>query len=253
MYTDPHFPTYEEMEALAGLFVPATLFLFSTSLFFLILWFRQRRKSKRFEKELHKAKERYKELELESLKFQMHPHTFRNTLTSIKHFADKTNRSLDTLTDVLDYILYDSSSGYVSLKQESEFLKRFIEFHKVQSDGRRIDLTIDHGSDLVLAEKKCVAPLITAYFLENAIKHGDLAKTPVKVDLTLVDQTLNYHVTNAIAVKSGTQAKGGIGQQNMRKRLEMIYFDNYDLSFSEKKGIYSAYLRINLSKIATHD
>lgn len=241
------------MEAVAGLLLLGLAFFVLVALVFLILWLRQRSKRKQAEKDLAKAKDRYHELELETLKFQMHPHTFRNTLTSIKHFADKTNRSLDTLTDVLDYILYDSSSGYVSLKQESEFLERFIEFHKVQSDGREIKLTIDLGTDPLLAEKKCVAPLITAYFLENAIKHGDLVKAPVQVDLTLIDQTLNYHVTNAIAVKSSSSDKKGIGQQNMRKRLEMIYFDNYELSFSEKKGVYSAYLKINLSEVSAHD
>ncbi|MBP9151291.1 MAG: sensor histidine kinase [Flavobacteriales bacterium] len=241
--------SYEELEATSDFFFQGSITLLILAIVFLVLYLLQRRKTSVAERELTKALARYRELELETLKFQMHPHTFRNTLTSIKHFADKTNRSLDILTDVLDYILYDSASGYVSLKQESKFLKRFIEFHQVQSDNRVIHLKTDLGSSPFLAEKKCIAPLITAYFLENAIKHGDLTKSPVQVDLTIIDNTLNYHVTNAIAPASKLQNRGGIGQQNMRKRLDMIYGDNFQLSFKEAKGMYSAYLRIDLSKI----
>lgn len=250
MYEDPNYISYEDLEVFAGLFFLLAGFFALVALILLFLWIRQRSKRKRAEKDLEKAKERYRDLELETLKFQMHPHTFRNTLSSIKHFADKTNRSLDVLTDVLDYILYDSSSGYVSLKQESEFLKRFIDFHKVQSDdGRIINLNIDLGTDPFLAEKKCIAPLITAYFLENAVKHGNVQSTPINVDLTLVDRSLNYHVTNAVKASSPVAGqKKGVGQENMRKRLEMIYEDKYELSFTEKKGIYSAYLKINLTE-----
>lgn len=246
--------TYEELEVLADLFILATMLFAFLTLVFLILWLRQRSKRKRSEKDLAKAKERYHELELETLRFQMHPHTFRNTLTSIKHFADKTNRSLDVLTDVLDYVLYDSSSGYVSLKQEEGFLRRFIDFHRVQSDdGREFDLNIELGEGDSLQERRCIAPLITAYFVENAVKHGDLKKAPVKVELMIIDGILNYHVVNAIPDSKKSEGKGGIGHQNLKKRLEMIYPDSYELLFKEQKGFYHAYIKLDLNKAPTND
>ena len=239
-----------DLEVVVALLFIASAILAIAVIVLFVLWLRNRAKASKYAEKARRSEARLKDLELEALRFQMHPHTFRNTLTSIKYFADRTNRSLDILTDVLDYVLYDSTTGYVSMVQESAFLKRFIEFHQVQADdGRQFDLKIDLGEDSLLSEKKCIAPLVTAYFLENAVKHGKLKNEVVKVEMVVVNDTLNYHVVNAMVKGEKIDVqKGGVGQQNLRKRLEMIYPNSHQLMFKEEKGFYHAYLSIDLSK-----
>jgi len=170
-------------------------------------------------------------LEAEHLKFQLQPHTLNNILANLKSIANKLNKGMDSLSETLDYILYQGQNHLVSVEDEMNFIKKYLalndlfisEIDSIKFDGSHINT---HVKQYTTA---CVPHLITAYFIENAFKHGDVNHPEfLNIQLILSEKAFEMHVNNRIKQKT-TPKNGGLGLINMKKRLDLLLTDQYEI------------------------
>ena len=186
-------------------------------------------------------------LEIDSTKFQLNPHAFKNTLNTVKLLAEKTTESIDHLSDVLDYMVYESRAQFVSPAKEIQFLENFIKFNQLRINEYGIVRFINNVKfDHHLINQPVLPPLITAYFVENAFKHGLLEnKGDLEVTVELRDNRFYYTVKNPInPIKSPEM--GGVGYDNMVTRLNVIFPHRHTLKNQVMDNIYVAHLEIEL-------
>jgi LytS/YehU family sensor histidine kinase len=187
--------------------------------------------------------------EFEHTKFILNQHLFKNTLNSIQGYAYRTHMALEKLGGVLDYVLYDSAEQLISLQQELEFAKNFIELNKIKLlpvYDIRIKENIDTNNPFY--DQPVIVPLITAYFIENTFKHADLQSNDafISIELELKDDHFTFIVTNKVNKKPLLSPKSGIGKENLKRRLDLIYKTNYKLDYIVENGVHTSYLKINL-------
>ena len=189
-------------------------------------------------------------LELESIKYKLNPHLFKNTLNSIQSHAYQTYYALDKLSNVLDFILYESDRQFVSLKEEMEFALSLIEINRLKLSPL-FDLRIKNkvGDSNPFFEQELIAPLITIDLIENAFKHADLQEEDsfISIVFELKDDVFSLTVSNKISTKQKIKKdKSGFGKQSFEKRLSIIYKNNYKLDQFIEQDIYISHLKINL-------
>jgi LytS/YehU family sensor histidine kinase len=208
--------------------------------------------NKLLEKENKEFLNRIHSLELENSKFQLNPHLFKNTLNSIQGYAFRTYQVLEKLSGVLDYILYDSNVSYISIREELEFAQNFIELNKI-----KLGPLFDLRTRIIVNEanpfynEAIIAPLMSAYFIENAFKHGDLQSKEgfISIVFELRDDEFELTVSNRINKSPMFVSKGGIGKNNMKKRLDILYGDTYRLNYTSEEDVYTAHLKIRLRDV----
>lgn len=191
-------------------------------------------------------------LELENSKFRLNPHLFKNTLNSIQGYAFRTHQALEKLSGVLDYILYDSNAPFVSLREELVFAQNFIELNKTKLSPLfdfRLRISVNEGNPFF--NEPLISPLITAYFIENAFKHGDLQTKDafILISVELNTDDFIFSVSNKIHKTPLFNTNSGIGKENMKKRLEIIYGKACRLDYSISDDIHTAHLKINLRDV----
>jgi LytS/YehU family sensor histidine kinase len=180
--------------------------------------------------------------ELAFLRSQINPHFLFNTLNNVYSLffqgSDKALKVIERLTVMLRYGLYEKAEK-VPLQRELEHLLNFIELEKL-----RLDFTPEISLDLPEANRDVlVPPLLLITFVENAFKHGDL-RQPIGIQLRTDGKVLTYSVTNFYRDKQKDKV-GGIGLENLRKRLELLYAGNQEITLAQGERTYSAYLKIH--------
>ncbi len=187
--------------------------------------------------------------ELKSLRYKLNPHLFKNALNSIQSHAYQTYYSMDKLSGVLDYILYESDYPLVSLHDEMEFAANFIEINRMKLSplfDLRIRNTI--AQDDRLKEIK-ILPLITVDLIENAFKHTDFQKPEsfISIHFQLTDKTFLLEVSNRISQRTPLKKdKSGLGLKNLQERLEIAYPDSHILTHTAKDDVFHASLKLEL-------
>ncbi|PBQ34938.1 histidine kinase [Sphingobacteriaceae bacterium] len=221
----------------------------------IIIWYAQRLKKERKQKKV--IEDKYNELELkvnslelDSIKYKLNPHLFKNTLNSIQSHAYQTYYALDKLSNVLDFILYESDRTFVSLKEEIGFALSLIEINRLKVSPL-FDLRIKNkiGETNPLYEQELIAPLITIDLIENAFKHADLQSDGAFISIVfeLKDEVFSLTVSNKMSSRPAMKkTKGGFGKKSFEKRLSIIYKDNYTLDQFTEDDIYISHLKINL-------
>ena len=184
----------------------------------------------------------------EHLKFQLQPHTLNNILANLKTIATKLSRGMDALSETLEYILYKGRTNLVSVEDELGFLQTYLKLNDLfltGVDAIVIDSSeVDRGSPFF--EQACIPHLISAYFIENAFKHGDQDHPEfLRIRVKLDHQLFQLHVTNRIRQKPDARL-GGLGLQNMEKRLELLMNGRYRINTSSTQEEYHAILTIQL-------
>jgi len=193
-----------------------------------------------------------KEAELKLLKAQIHPHFLFNTLNNLYGLTlEKSDEAPDLvlrLSDILDYILYRCNEKSVLLSDELNNLKNFIEIEKIRY-SEKLKMKVDFPTETNTLQ---IAPLILLPFIENAFKHG-VSNYPgiafVNTKVNLVDNTLVFKIKNSknpIKQKNNNHSKG-IGLQNAKKRLDLIYPYKYILKIEDQKETYSVNLTLELN------
>lgn len=186
-------------------------------------------------------------LEMESTRFQLNPHAFKNTLSTVKLLAERTTESIDKLSGVLDYMVYESRANFISLEKEILFLENFLDFNQLRiNENGIVSLKNSIDSSHPYFFQPVLPPMISAYFIENAFKHGLLEnKGDLEVHLEMRANRLYYTVSNPInPVKY--KGLGGVGYDNMKRRLDVIFPHRHTLETQALGSRFVARLEIEL-------
>jgi LytS/YehU family sensor histidine kinase len=211
---------------------------------------KERKEKAGMEKKYTELELKIHSLELDTIKYKLNPHLFKNTLNSIQSHAYQTYYALDKLSNVLDFILYESERKFVTLKEEIEFALNLIEINRLKISPL-FDLSIKNRIDEThpLYTQQLVAPLITTDLIENAFKHADLQSESAFITIVfeLKNDTFSLTVSNKISKASPLKKeKSGFGKPNLQKRLDIIYKNNYKLDQFTEVDDYISSLNINL-------
>ena len=194
-------------------------------------------------KHLAKLKEQSLKQELEYLRYQINPHFIMNTLNNIHALVDiDPEQAKDSIVDMsrmMRYLLYDSDHHCVSLNNAINFLKKYLNLMKLRyMDAVNINLDVPSSCN----EDVALVPLVFIPFVENAFKHGVGIDKPSTIDISIEqkDGRLLFHCHNT---KSNAKHEyGGVGLNNVTKRLELIYGSDYSLDISDEAGSYDVRL-----------
>jgi len=189
------------------------------------------------------------QMELNILKSQISPHFVFNTLNSIYRMAEiqdiNTPKAILNLSNLLRHILYQTKDDKIYMSHEIQFLKDFI---ALMSLRYRDSVTFEFKVQEV-NEPYQIVPLILIPFLENAIKHGpDRSRKNawIKIDLGIDDDILTYNISNSVNNFAEKHQYGGIGLQNVKRRLDIYYKDRYSLDIIQEEEYYAVFLKIKL-------
>lgn len=209
------------------------------------------------QKERLRVEEEYKQIEsqldaieLETVQTTLNPHLLKNILNSIQSHAFQTYHTIDKLSGVLDYMLYESRRKYVTPREEIEFGLNLIEINKIKlSPLFDLKVKIKVNEQEPLYQQRLLAPLISANLIENAFKHADLQSSDAFISITFEfeDSVFSLTVANKISAKLPLQReKGGLGEKNFEQRLKILYKENFKLDCFKEEDVYIAHLKINL-------
>lgn len=189
--------------------------------------------------------------ELKLLKSQLNPHFLFNTLNNLYGLSviksDKLPDLMLQLSDLLRYSLYDTKATFVPLKKEIAYLENYISLEKIRLEEQVAIRTNIENVDSELS----IAPMLLIAFLENAFKHLSKEEDAfVDVVIQLDGQDLLFSCANskAEATHNLEKGNGGIGLQNVQKRLDFLYPNKYDLTMNNDTKIFKVDLKINLAQ-----
>lgn len=203
----------------------------------------------RKQEKLLKLSEQKNAAELTALKNQLNPHFIFNTLNNIYALAlkksDQTPVAIEKLSGILDYVLYRCNDKFVLLSDEVELIESHIALEKIRY-GKRLLITFENHVD---GDAK-IAPLVLLTLLENACKHStsqELNQATVNITLKTVDDTIIFDIENSKPhqLEYLQEKQGGIGLENMKKQLELLYPDTHQLIIEDSKDRYRTELRLN--------
>ena len=194
---------------------------------------------------IQKLKRDKSEAELSMLRSQMNPHFFFNTLNnlyalSIKKSDDAPDVILK-LSEMMRYTIYEGKKERVALKDEIEYLNNYIELHKIRYK-KTVDIVFKNNINPNLK----VAPLLFIIFLENAFKHGvEKLSENAYIHLNLYEDENNilFEIKNNFDPNE-INSKSGVGLENLRRRLTLLYKNNYNLVIQQAKDVYTVRLKI---------
>jgi len=192
--------------------------------------------------------------ELDSLKSQINPHFLFNSLNNIYSHAllesKETPALILKLSGLLNYIIYECQDEQVTLEKELDFLKNYIDLEKVRIDESvEVTLEADVSDSLV-----SVAPLLFVPLVENAFKHGVNLSTGepyIRVKLSLSDDhILSFSCENLKdTYPSDNSRNGGIGLENVQKRLELIYPGKHGFTIDAEGDVYKVTVQVQLGEM----
>jgi sensor histidine kinase YesM len=190
-------------------------------------------------------------LQLENLESRLNPHLFKNILNSIQSHAYQTYFAIDKLTNVLDYILYESRRKFVTPKEEIEFALNLIEINKIKlSPLFELKVKQKIWDKDPLYEQRLLAPMISIDLIENAFKHADLQSPESFISVTFEftdNSVFALTVANKISGKNPMKKENkGFGTESLEQRLKIIYKGCYKLDRFVEDDVYIAHLKINL-------
>lgn len=216
--------------------------------------------TKNFFKSLDDRK-RMKEMErqnliqqLEYLKYQINPHFFMNTLNNIHALVDidpeEAKYTIEVLSKLMRYVLYDSNRPMAPLRKELDFIRHYVDLMRIRYTDH-VRITVQLPDDVPEVE---VPPLLFITFIENAFKHGVSYDRPsfIEVRVSVAGDRVLLLCRNSVQPQtdasgdkqSDSRRQGGVGLENARKRLRLIYKDGYKLNVKEENGTYTVTLQL---------
>ena len=188
------------------------------------------------------------EAELAWLKSQINPHFLFNTLNNISSLtqidADAAQNAIAQLSDLLRYAMYETNKKTVPIAGEVEFMRNYTALMKLRCNEK----TIVNSEFRVQDSKYEIAPLLFVSLIENAFKHGVSSSRPSKIDIQLKqsDNRLVFICDNTNYPKDDTDRSGsGIGLENTRRRLELMYQGRYTWEQTLQDDIYHIKIGVN--------
>ena len=198
------------------------------------------------------------EQQLEYLRYQINPHFFMNTLNNIHALVDinpeKAKETILELSKMMRFVLYEGNKQGVPLSREMDFIRHYVTLMQLRYTDK-VRITLDLPAEV---PDRQIPPLILITFIENAFKHGVSYQRESFIEAKVVVESdeLRFSCRNSKSEKSneerqrvgdGTSGmKGGVGLANVRKRLNLLYDNNYTLRIHNDADVYSIELNIPL-------
>ena len=207
---------------------------------YVIRWYEEKKK-------LEEERRRNTEAELNWLKNQLNPHFLFNTLNNISSLvrldADKAQDSIARLSDLLRYALYESNNSKVKVVDEVEFMRNYIELMTLRcNDKTKVEVYFCRFDEVLT-----ISPLLFISLIENAFKHGVSAHVDsfVTVDMGMEEGDIVFTCINSVIEKTTADYSGsGIGIENMKRRLELLYPGNYSYEQHQENEKYIVQVRL---------
>lgn len=200
------------------------------------------------EKKLKDAlKEKNHEMEMALIKSKLDPHLLFNTINNIDALiikdAVEASNYLNKLSDIMRFMLYETMADKILLSQEIEYIEKYIALQKI----RTANANYVHFSVSGMIGNKLIAPMLFIPFIENAFKHTTNKKleNAISVNIIIADKTIKLICENKFDSRlPAPQNKGGLGNELIQKRLNLIYPDKHTLIVQNTNEMYSVNLTI---------
>lgn len=203
------------------------------------------------EEEIITSKNEALQTELKLLKSQINPHFLFNSLNNIYALSvidsGKTQQSISYLSDMLRYVLYECEQELVPLEKEMTYITNYIKLFALKSSKTypiETDFQVSNGAIRI-------APMLFIPFVENALKHSNIERitdTYIRMNLRADEDRIRFEIENSIpktvVVKD---AVGGIGIENVKKRLAILYPGRHELSINETSQAFKVNLNIDVN------
>ncbi|MDP5082056.1 MAG: histidine kinase [Winogradskyella sp.] len=203
------------------------------------------KKTKLLETKILETQLKLKEQELNYLKMQIHPHFLFNTLNTMYGFAlkkaDETPEMILKLSNLLDYLLYQVDKPFVSLTDELNHIEDYISLEKMRFNDT---LNVNFRKDLHLESIK-IAPMLLIPFVENSFKHGTIKNGVLTIDIKIKTSTNEILFVIKNNSSNDLNYKEGIGLENIKKRLELLYPNQYHLLINTDENDFEVSLKLN--------
>ena len=205
----------------------------------------------RMQKRLLEVAKEKAETELSFLKSQINPHFLFNSLNAVYFLIDKNNKdarqALHKFSDMLRYQLYEVKDEKIPIEKEIGYLKDYISLQQLRNENCLVQLKLDDRMRSFYIE-----PLLLIPFVENSFKHlshfSNGKSNEIRIDLSKQNGEMRFSVRNTTEGKQVHELStdGGIGLNNVKRRLELLYPQKHDLRISEDNGWFDVHLKIKI-------
>jgi len=185
------------------------------------------------------------EQQLEYLRYQINPHFFMNTLNNIHALVDinpeKAKDTILELSKMMRFVLYEGNKQGVPLSREFDFIRNYITLMRLRYTDK-VSITVDLPPEV---PDRQIPPLMLITFIENAFKHGISYQHASFIDIKvgIEHERLRFLCRNSKADKPNPE-KGGVGLQNVKQRLNLLYDKNFTLNIQDNPDTYQVELSI---------
>jgi LytS/YehU family sensor histidine kinase len=191
---------------------------------------------------------------LSFLRSQINPHFLFNALntlygTALQEKAERTGEGIQKLGDMMRFMLQENLQDKISLTRDVDYLNNYISLQKLRT-SRSSSISIETQIEEQLNNQQ-IAPMLLIPFVENAFKHGVSLQNPshIKITLQTKENTLYFDVNNSIHIKPDNdpeKLKSGIGLQNVKQRLTLLYPRKHELIIRESANEFFIHLTLQL-------
>lgn len=231
----------------AFLFFLSLSVLFSVVMTMVLKFIKQWYKDQKSQKELQQIQ---LQTELKFLKAQINPHFLFNSLNNLYALTLKKSDLAPTvvlrLSDILRYVLYESSQGEVSILKEIQHILDYVEIEKLRlGNSVKIDVRVDEN-----IKDQNIEPMLLLTLVENAFKHSETVLSEerfVRIQINATENGFRFLIENSFNPSKKSKEMGGIGLQNIKKRLTLTYPGKHELISNISESVYQVDLKINNS------
>ncbi len=185
--------------------------------------------------------------QLSNLQSQISPHFFMNTLNNIHALVDidpaRAKQTIIELSSLMDYLLYNTyNQELVPLQKEINFIESYINLMRIRF-SEQVEIGISYNKSVPMVK---TTPFLFLNFIENSFKYGidSELESFVKIAFDFSDDTIEMVAINSNHSQSAKGVRRGVGIANSRKRLELLYGNQYSLDINENEKTYSVTLKI---------
>ncbi len=205
-------------------------------------------KSEKDTEKLNLLEKQNLEQNLKYLKYQVNPHFFMNTLNNIHALVDidpeRAKTSIVELSKMMRYILYEGNNKLIPLPREVQFLRNYVMLMRLRYP-KKVDISMNAPATV---PDKMLPPLLFIIFVENSFKHGISYRNTsfVHINIKVDGDFVEFSCRNS-KNSQGDDEHGGVGLANVKKRLELLFAENYTLDINDGETAYDVFLRIPLA------
>ena len=206
----------------------------------------------RYQRDRRELQTQNMQSELKFLKSQINPHFLFNTLNNLYALtlkkSDKAPEIVIKLSEMMRYMLYECNEKKVLLSKEVSYIRNYLDLERLrQAKNFEIDFEVKG----YVADQK-IAPLMFIPFLENSFKHGlnnQISQGFVNIKMEVDEQSVDFYIENSKVEKLPAiehRRSGGIGLVNVRRRLNLLYPNHYNLDIKDNPNTYVVNLKLDL-------